>query len=110
MYISYSTINGHLYAQLAEPERGVFTFDPATGIYGTVSPDFTEPPKRKKGKYIHVNGKKRSRLCIEFGNSFFLDEFLKWIVSLNEEKLCADDILEAISFQEQYFMGELYTL
>lgn len=34
----------------------------------------------------------------------------KWIVSLNEEKLCADDILEAISFQEQYFMGELYTL
>lgn len=106
MYISYSTINGHLYAQLAESERngntikknysanlgrvldkekgiyrnrerGVFTFDPATGTYGTVSPDFTEPPKRKKGKYIHVNGKKRSRLCIEFGNSFFLDEFLK---------------------------------
>ena len=75
MYISYSTINGHLYAQLAESERdgntirkkysanlgrvldkekgiyrnrerGVFTFDLATGTYGTVSPDFTEPPKR----------------------------------------------------------------
>ena len=26
-----------------------------------------------------MNGKKRSRLCIEFGNSFFLDEFLKKI-------------------------------
>mgnify|MGYP007121876429 CR=1 FL=1 len=77
MYISYSTINGHLYAQLAESERngntikknysanlgrvldkekgiyrnresGVFTFDPAIGTYGTVSPDFTEPPKRKE--------------------------------------------------------------
>ncbi len=34
----------------------------------------------------------------------------KWIVSLNEEKLCADDILKANSFQEQYFIGELYTL
>ena len=32
------------------------------------------------------------------------------IVSLNEEKLCADDILEAIRFLKQYFMGELYTL
>lgn len=53
------------------------TFDLATGTYGTVSPDFTEPPKRKKGKYIHVSVKKRSQLCIEFGNSFFLDEFLK---------------------------------
>lgn len=106
MYISYSTVNGHLYAQLAESERdgstvrktysanlgrvldkekgiyrnrerGVFTFDLATGTYGAVSPDFTEPPRRKKGKYAHVGGKKRSRLCIEFGNSFFLDEFLK---------------------------------
>lgn len=27
-----------------------------------------------------------------------------------EEKLCADDILKAISFQGQYFIGELYTL
>ena len=34
----------------------------------------------------------------------------KWIVSLNGEMIQAEDILEAISFQEQYFMGELYTL
>lgn len=34
----------------------------------------------------------------------------KWIVSLNGEEIPSEDILEAISFQEQYFMGELYTL
>ena len=34
----------------------------------------------------------------------------KWIVSLNGETIPAEDILEAIGFQEQYFMGELYTL
>ena len=32
----------------------------------------------------------------------------KWIVSINGDKLSADDILKAIAFQEQYFMGELY--
>ena len=34
----------------------------------------------------------------------------KWIVSLNGETIPEEDILEAIGFQEQYFMGELYTL
>ena len=34
----------------------------------------------------------------------------KWIVSLNGESLRPEDILDAISFQEQYYMGELYTL
>lgn len=34
----------------------------------------------------------------------------KWIVSLNGEPICAEEILNAICFQEQYFMGELYTL
>ena len=34
----------------------------------------------------------------------------KWVVSLNGETIPAEDILEAIGFQEQYFMGELYTL
>ena len=29
----------------------------------------------------------------------------KWIVSLNGETIPAEDILEAIGFQEQYFMG-----
>lgn len=106
MYISYSKSNGYLYAQLAESarngnsvsktyvanlgrvldkekgiyrnrERGVFTYDISTDTYGTVDPDYSEPPKRKQGKYLRISGKKRSRLCIEFGNSFFLDEFLK---------------------------------
>lgn len=106
MYISYSMSNGYLYAQLAEStrdghsvsksyianlgrvldkergiyrnrERGVFTYDVSTNTYGTVSPDYAEPPKRKRGKYLRIEGKKRSRLCIEFGDSFFLDAFLK---------------------------------
>ena len=34
----------------------------------------------------------------------------KWIVSLNGEMISKEDILNAIEFQEQYFMGELYTL
>ena len=34
----------------------------------------------------------------------------KWIVSLSGETIPTEDILEAIGFQEQYFMGELYTL
>lgn len=34
----------------------------------------------------------------------------KWIVSLGGETIPAEDILDAIGFQEQYFMGELYTL
>lgn len=32
----------------------------------------------------------------------------KWIVSLSGEPIRAEDILRGISFQEQYFMGELY--
>lgn len=34
----------------------------------------------------------------------------KWIVSLNGESIPPEDILDAINFQEQYYMGELYTL
>lgn len=33
----------------------------------------------------------------------------KWIVSLSGEEVCAEDILRAIEFQEQYYTGELYT-
>ena len=34
----------------------------------------------------------------------------KWIVSLNGETIPEEEIMEDICFQEQYFMGELYTL
>lgn len=34
----------------------------------------------------------------------------KWIVSLSGEAILTEDILEAVGFQEQFFMGELYTL
>ena len=32
----------------------------------------------------------------------------KWIVSVNGKNLTPEEIVEAIAFQEQYFMGELY--
>ena len=34
----------------------------------------------------------------------------KWIVSLDGGSIPSEDILDAIEFQEQFFMGELYTL
>lgn len=106
MYIAYRTSNGKTYASLAEcsrdrqrieknylenlgrvldkekgiyrnRERGVFTYAPATGTYGTVPAGFVEPPKRKPGKYLNILGKKRSRLCLGLGDSFFLDASLK---------------------------------
>ena len=40
----------------------------------------------------------------EAGDNGFVMTPKRWIESTGEE------ILEAISFQEQYFMGELYTL
>ena len=51
MYISYSAIS-----RVLDKEKGIyrncecggFIFDLATGTYGTGSPDFTEPPKRKE--------------------------------------------------------------
>lgn len=106
MYIAYRTSNGKTYAHVAESvrtgqsikknylinlgrvldkdkgiyrnrERGIYTYDIATGSYGKVDASFVEPPKSSSGRYIKVAGKKRSRLCIEFGNCFFLDQFLK---------------------------------
>lgn len=106
MYIAYRTSNGQTYASLAESardgqsvrkkhlanlgrvldkergiyrsrERGVYTFDLKTGVYGKAPADFVESRERKSGKYLVADGKKRSRLCIEFGDSFFLDTFLK---------------------------------
>jgi len=32
----------------------------------------------------------------------------KWIVSLDGERISEEEIKSSISFQEQYFMGELY--
>ena len=106
MFIAYRSCDGKLYASLVESvrngntverqyldnlgrvldrekgiyrnrERGVFTYDLHTNSYGTVSSDYKEPPKRKPAKYLSVAGKKRSRLCLDFGNTFFLDRFLK---------------------------------
>lgn len=106
MYIAYRTSNGQTYAFLAEAvrngktvkknylvnlgrvldkekgiyrsrERGVYTYDLESNSYGKVPVDYIEPSKSKPSKYLVAGGKKRSRLCIEFGDSFFLDAFLK---------------------------------
>ena len=34
----------------------------------------------------------------------------KWIVSLDGKPVSKEEILEKTAFQEQYFMGEVYTL
>ena len=46
-------------------ERGVFTFDVNTGIFGEVPEDFTFPSIQK-----------RKRVSVDFGDSFFLNQFL----------------------------------
>ena len=46
-------------------ERGVFTFDPSTDTFGEVPEDFTFPARQK-----------RKRVSVDFGDSFFLNQFL----------------------------------
>ena len=51
-------------------ERGVFTFNPDTGQFGTVSEDYVPPQivdQRVKHKHISV----------DFGDAFFMDTYLK---------------------------------
>ena len=50
-------------------ERGVFTFNPETGEFGTAPESFV-PPKTEDGR------KKRSRVSVDFGDAFFMDTFL----------------------------------
>lgn len=46
-------------------ERGVFTFDVSTGTFGEVPEDFAFPTVQK-----------RKRVSVDFGDSFFLNQFL----------------------------------
>lgn len=50
-------------------ERGVFTFDPKTGEYGAPPADFNIPAVKRKNA--------REKLILDFGDAWFLDEFLK---------------------------------
>lgn len=50
-------------------ERGVFTFNPENGEFGTV-PESYVPPKSEDRRM------KRSRVSVDFGDAFFMDTFL----------------------------------
>lgn len=49
-------------------ERGMFTFDPATGIFGEVPEDFVLPRKEPL--------KEHKRISVDFGDAYFLDQYL----------------------------------
>ncbi|MBO8416656.1 MAG: hypothetical protein IAB19_09770 [Proteobacteria bacterium] len=49
--------------------RGVYTFDPKTGEYGSPDPSFV-PEEQPRGQ-------KRAELWLDFGDAFFLDSFIK---------------------------------
>ena len=50
-------------------ERGMFTFNPETGEFGTVPESFV-PPKSEDRR------RKQSRVSVDFGDAFFMDTFL----------------------------------
>lgn len=50
-------------------ERGIFTFDPEKGEFGTV-PEGYVPPDLKD------NRKKQPQISVDFGDAFFMDQFL----------------------------------
>jgi hypothetical protein len=97
MYIDYNIKNGNTYARLSNSirkngkvekedkgnlgrvldkergiyqnrERGVFTFDLATGIYGSAPADVV-PTKTNKSR--------KEQLILDFGDTFFLDWYIK---------------------------------
>jgi len=96
MYITYSNKNGRVYAHVCSSirvdnrvekeyhanlgrvldkerhiyrnrERGVFTYDLATDTYGRAPDDFDIPSRAGR----------REKLILDFGDSFFLDSFIK---------------------------------
>lgn len=96
MYISYKSTNNGLYASAAvskrngkdtsvsyiylgrvldkdkgiykSRERGIFTFDPSSGNFGSVSESYVPPKMTDK--------RKKRIVCVDFGDAFFLNEFL----------------------------------
>lgn len=48
-------------------ERGVFSYDLDANTFGTVPPEYREPPRRKPTSYPNISGERRSLLCLECG-------------------------------------------
>lgn len=58
-------------------DRGVYTYNAVTNEFGPAPADFIEPQRKKRAKYVSVNGKKVSRLSLDFGDSYLLDQFIR---------------------------------
>jgi hypothetical protein len=52
-------------------ERGVFTYDISTGVYGTPDPSIVIPPVKRKNS--------AEKLILDFGNVFFVDWYISRI-------------------------------
>lgn len=66
-------------------DRGTFTFDPDTGTYGTADETFSSELKE--------DGRKKNRILLDFGDSFFVDELLK--------KMKYNEVLNSISYRNR---------
>ena len=49
-------------------DRGVFSFDPGTGEFGSVPEDYVPP--------VNTDARKRNHVSVDFGDAFFMDSFL----------------------------------
>ena len=52
-------------------ERGIFSFDPVTGTFGKADETYVSDLK--------TDGRKKQKILLDFGDSFFLDELMKSI-------------------------------
>lgn len=63
-------------------KRGLFTYDPETGVYGKADEKYSSELKRDK--------RKREKKLLDFGDVYFLDRMLK--------KIGYDKVLEAVGY------------
>lgn len=66
-------------------ERGVFTYDIATGIYGEAGPSYQGNLKN--------DHRKKTNLILDFGNSYFVDSLIR--------AMHYDKVLGSIDYQNQ---------
>ncbi len=64
-------------------ERGFFTYDPVTGVFGVADETFTSDRVKDQ--------RKRERILLDFGDSFFLNEVIK--------QMKYDSVIESIPYR-----------
>ncbi len=127
MELCYQTISGHLYAKVPgksvrekgtvhkkdviylgrvidkehnvffSRERGLYTFDPDTGIYGPADETYVSMPTRDKRKKV--------KLILDFGDAFFVDSLI--------HEIGYDKVLSSIPYRNKdtlYAMVQYYVL